>query len=262
MKLGLIGCGTLGTFLLERLNQNDELQGVKVISVLDEREKSKVKLKEIEKDFAVDAYDDVQAFLQSDIDVVVECANIEAVKQYAAQVIRSKDLIVISIGAFADTQFYQELQQIASEHEHKLILPSGGIGGLDLLKAAKLSGGLEEVMITTRKPAASLINEDIQTEKIVFDGIAKEAIEKFPKNINVGIMLSLAGLGPEETKVRLVADPTIDKNQHTIAISGDFGKTSVTIENFPMPSNPKTSYLTGLSLLAAVKSLRDAVKIG
>lgn len=262
MKLGLIGCGALGTFLLEKLNTENSLQDVKISAVLDEREKSKAKLEHIGRTYQVKTFRDVNEFLQSEIDVVVECANIETVRQYASQVIARKDLLVISIGAFVDAEFYTELQQIALEHKRKLILPSGAIGGLDLIKTAKLSGGLQEVTITTRKPAASLIDSPSSEEAVIFDGLAQDAIRKFPKNVNVAIILSLAGLGPRETKVKIIADPTIERNNHTIYACGDFGECSVTIENFPMPTNPKTSYLTALSILASIKALRDPVVIG
>lgn len=248
--------------MLEKLNKENGLKDVKITAVLDEREKSQAKLSEIAKNYHVSAFKDVHVFLQSGIDLVVECANIQAVQQYAPQIIAQKDMLVISIGAFADAQFYDELQQIAAENQTKLILPSGAIGGLDLIQAAKRSGGLQEVILTTRKPASSLTDEKLTEETVIFEGNAKEAIQKFPKNVNVAIILSLAGLGAAETKVKLIADPKADKNLHTIDVRGDFGECTAAIENFPMPSNPKTSYLTALSMLASIKALRDPVIIG
>lgn len=262
MKLGLIGCGALGTFLLEKLNKEKILQDIRIGAILDEREKSKTKLAEYARTYDVKAFNRVDAFLDSEVDVVVECANIETVHNYASHVIAKKDLLVISIGVFVDAEFYTELKKIAAEHKRKLILPSGAIGGLDLIKAAKLSGGLQEVTITTRKPASSLTDKPSSEETVIFDGLAEDAIEKFPKNINVAIILSLAGLGPSETKVKIIADPTVDKNNHTIYARGDFGESTLAIENFPMPTNPKTSYLTALSILASINALNSPVVIG
>lgn len=262
MKLGLIGCGALGIFLLEKINKEKRLQYVEIISIFDEREKSKTTLGELEESYNVKAFQDADEFLQSGIDVVVECANIEAVQQYAPRMLAKKDLLVISIGAFVDADFYNELKRIAAENKRKLILPSGAIGGLDLIRAAKLSGGLQEVTITTRKPASTLIEAKTAEATVIFDGLAKDAIQKFPKNVNVAIILSLAGLGPNKTKVKVIADPSIDKNNHTIYARGDFGECTVTIENFPMPTNPKTSYLTALSILASIKTFADPVIIG
>lgn len=262
MKLGLIGSGALGTFLLEKLNKEHYLHDFTIQAIFDEREKSKVKLSVLAEKYNVTAYQNLDDFLQSDIDVVVECANIGAVREYAPKIAARKDLLIISIGALVEQAFYADLRKIATENQRKVMLPSGAIGGLDLIQAAKLSGNLQEVMITTRKPAMSLVDTDTGREQIIFDGLAKEAIEQFPKNINVAIILSLAGLGPNETKVKIIADPTIDKNMHSIQARGDFGHFELTIENLPMPSNPKTSYLTALSILASIKSLLDPVVIG
>ena len=96
----------------------------------------------------------------------------------------------------------------------------------------------------------------------MFEGKAGEAVQKFPKNINVSIVLSLAGVGTEKTKVKIVADPTIDKNTHVIGASGDFGTFEFTVENEPMPSNPKTSYLAALSILSTLQSKNKPIVIG
>ncbi len=262
MKLGLIGSGALGTFLLEKLNEENHLHGVTIQAIFDERKKSKAKLGELSEQYNVAAYQNLDDFLQSGIDVVVECANIEAVRMYAPQIIAQKNLLIISIGALVDQVFYADLQKIAKTNNQKILLPSGAIGGLDLIQAAKLSGNLQEVVITTRKPAASLVDANTDREQVIFDGLATKAIEQFPKNINVAIILSLAGLGSNDTKVKIIADPNVDKNIHSIQARGDFGEFTLTIENFPMPSNPKTSYLTALSILASIKSLLDPVVIG
>ena len=88
---------------------------------------------------------------------------------------------------------------------------------------------------------------------MIFEGKAREAVSLFPANINVAALLSLSGIGSEKTLVRIVADPNTDKNTHHIEASGKFGKMTFTIENFPDPSNPKTSRL---AILSAIETLR------
>jgi aspartate dehydrogenase len=99
-------------------------------------------------------------------------------------------------------------------------------------------------------------------ETVLFEGSAAEAIKKFPRNINVAIVLSLAGLGVENTKVTIIADPNIVKNNHLIEAWGSFGKLKLEIENDPMPNNPKTSYLAALSILATLQNKERIVQIG
>ena len=161
-----------------------------------------------------------------------------------------------------DPAFANDLEQAAKESGRRIYLPSGAIGGLDVLKAAAIDGGLDSVTLTTRKPAQSLTAEPITAEQILFDGPARDAIEQFPKNANVAIVLSLAGVGVERTRVRIIADPAITQNIHQIEANGAFGAMEMTIKNNPSPDNPKTSHITGASILAALSNLNRAVSMG
>lgn len=170
--------------------------------------------------------------------------------------------MIISIGAFADPSFGNLVEQEAKTSGHCIYLPSGAIGGLDALKAAKLAGGLHSVTLTTRKPAHSLTAEKILAEQTLFEGPARDAIEQFPKNANVAIVLSLAGVGVEKTRVRIIADPNVTQNIHHIKAEGAFGEFHMTIKNNPSPDNPKTSHITGASILAALANINSVLVIG
>lgn len=262
MKIGLIGCGTIGQFLLQKINQERALPNIEVVAVFDEREKSVEKLNKLASRYTFDVYQTLDSFLKAPVDLVVECATIASVNDYASQVIEKKNLLVISIGALANQTLYEQLEEIAKLHHTKLYLPTGAVGGLDLIKAANGLGGLRTVSLTSRKPIEALGSQQITTETILFQGTAKEAIEKFPKNANVAIAISLAGVGVEKTTVRMIADPLVQRNVHTIQLEGEFGQAELVIENNPSPSNPKTSYLTSLSILSVIQSLDGQVVIG
>lgn len=261
MNIGLIGCGTIGQFLLEQLNEKQRVPGARVTAIFDEREKSIEKLKHLSEQYNLHYETNLQAFLASPIDLVIECANIEAVRLYGEQIVQKKDVLLISIGALVDAKLYGNLARSAAENGHIIHLPAGAIGGLDLIQAAAILGELTEVTLTTRKPAHALISESITAPKTIFSGNAKKAIAQFPKNANVAITLSYAGLGIEQTKVSIIADPTITKNIHHIQAKGAFGETSIEIQNDPSPENPKTSYLTSLSILKTIQQLTTTVKI-
>src|SRR5699024_11992573 len=122
----------------------------------DERYKSNDRVEMLSEKYAFRVYYELDKFLASDVDIVVECANVEVVKKYARQIIKQKDLFLISVGAFADPVLYEDLQSTAERNHRKVYLPSVAIGGLDVLRAAHVLGGLDAVKLVTRKPAETL----------------------------------------------------------------------------------------------------------
>ncbi|MEH7384678.1 aspartate dehydrogenase [Bacillus sp. JJ1521] len=258
MNIGLIGAGAIANFLLEKINQN-QLENLRIKSIL-VRNKEKYRL--LESEYGVKLFTDLEAFLDSEIDIVVEAANIEAVKTLLPSIMKKKDVVLISVGALADEALLTEIDKLVNEYKYAVHLPSGAIGGLDLLQNAHALGKVTSVSLTTRKPARSLIEENIDEARVVFEGKAIDAIRKFPKNMNVSIVLSLAGIGIEKTRVSLVADPHIDKNVHHVAIRGDFGEATLTVTNNPLPENDKTSYLAAMSILGTLKRIDGKLIIG
>lgn len=258
MNIGLIGAGAITHFLLHELEGNK--QGPLQIKSIYVRNKEKYKM--LEQQFGIILYTDLDAFLASNIDIVVEAATIEVVQAFVPTILKQKPVVLISIGALADEQLLQHLYDIAIEYNQKLYLPSGAIGGLDLLQNAHALGTVTSVSLITRKPARSLIDEKIENAQTIFEGTAREAIHKFPKNMNVSIVLALASIGFDATTVKLVADPHIDQNIHQVDIKGDFGEVMLTIKNNPLLQNPKTSYLAAMSILGTLKRMNQKLIIG
>lgn len=258
MNIGLIGAGAIGEFLLKKINNNAH-ESLNINSVL---VRNREKYQGLESAYEVETFTDFEAFMQSGIDIVVEAATVEAAKELMPEVLKRKDALLISAGALVDENLVADITRNANEYNHALHLPSGAVGGLDLLQNAQTFGKLDGVALETRKPAASLTDESIDTEKIVFEGKAIDAIEQFPKNMNVSIILSFAGVGINETDVTMIADPTIDRNIHNIRVTGDFGEAEFTFKNNPLPENPKTSYLTALSVCGTLERIYKNVKIG
>ncbi|MDP6214983.1 MAG: DUF108 domain-containing protein, partial [Acidimicrobiales bacterium] len=71
---------------------------------------------------------------------------------------------------------------------------------------------------------------------------------------NVAITTALAGIGPEDTLVTLIADPMATENRHEITAVGDFGRLDVSISSRPLPDNPKTSTMAALNLVRCIKN--------
>ena len=132
---------------------------------------------------------------------------------------------------------------------------------------------INKVILTTKKPPKAFLGapyvlkkkirlDNIDKDTVLFEGDASQAIKAFPQNINVAATLSMAGIGPEATVVRIVASPTISRNIHEIEIESDAGKIIIRCENVVHPDNPKTSYLAVLSAIATLKQVLEPIKIG
>lgn len=178
----------------------------------------------------------------------------------------------MSVGALLDESIYDILHDACSHFRKTIYLPSGAIAGLDGLKSVK--DELESVSITTTKHPNSLKGAtffetfDIDLDSIakpttIYEGTAKEAVSLFPANINVAALLSLSGIGSDKTAVKIVADPSTDKNIHHIEARGKFGRMTFNIENLPDANNPKTSRLAILSAIQTLKKYcSDGIQIG
>lgn len=213
---------------------------------------------------------DPDRLLEDAPDVVVECAGHGAVAACGPDVLAAgTDLIVASVGALADDALMERLRAAARAGGSQVILPSGAIGGIDALAAARLAG-ITSVTYTGRKPPAAWAGspaEDVvdldglREECVFFEGTARQAAAAYPKNANVAATLALAGIGMDRTRVRLVADPAAAANTHAYSVRSAAVDFDMTLAGRPSPLNPRTSYSTALSIARAVFNRADAIVI-
>ena len=181
-------------------------------------------------------------------------------------------MIVLSGGVLCDDVLREKLERAAQASGALLYVPSGGIGGLDALKAACIAG-VEEVTIAVTKPAAAwkgiayveklgIDLDALRGPYVLFEGPAREGVPHFPANVNIAAVLSLAGIGFDRTRLKVVADPALKYNTHFIDIRGMTGNISIKLENVPAPDNPKTAWLACYSALAALKQVKSPVRYG
>lgn len=197
-------------------------------------------------------------------DVIIECASAQALRQHGERIIGAgTDLLIVSLGALADPALRETLLRRGPGRAHP---STGAIGGLDLLCAAAVDGGLERVTLCTTKSPASLIHPamDPATRLLietatgpteVFSGSVAEAVRHYPKNINVAAALALAVGDFDKVSVRIVADPQAVLTRHVIQAQGPAGEYSFDISNAPDPGNPATSALTARAVVAGIRRL-------
>jgi aspartate dehydrogenase len=263
-SIGIVGCGTIGQALLGAV-QAGKLS-VRVAGVTSRTER---RAREFLSTLKRPPEYLPQAQLIQASDLIVEAAGGSVVPSLAAEVFAAgKDLMVISAGALLD---HPEVIEQSRQTGRRLYVPSGAIAGLDGIKSACV-GEITQVTMTTRKPpnglegAPYLVQNRISVagltgEKEIFFGSAREACKGFPANVNVSAAVSLAGIGPDKTRIRILAVPGLQRNCHDIEVEGEFGRLQVHIENVPS-QNPKTGKLTTLSIIRSLQDVVDPVRIG
>jgi len=203
-------------------------------------------------------------------DLVVEAATQAALREFGPEVLAAgKHLMVLSVGGLVGV--FDEWARLAEKHHCRILIPSGAIAGLDGVKGAR-EGAITAVTMETRKPPRGLAGAPyieerridlaaIREETLIFEGPATEAVSAFPANVNVVAALSLAGIGPERTRIKIFAVPGQTRNQHRITVEGEFGRLVIEVENVPS-ENPRTGKLSYLSAIAMLRELGSAARVG
>ena len=202
--------------------------------------------------------------------LLIECAGHQAIHAYVLQALLTGiECAIVSTGALAEPLLPEKLIANAEAGHTQVHLLSGAIGAIDALSSAKFAG-LSEVTYTGRKPplgwkgtpAENLLDlANLGRASTFFEGSARDASTLYPKNANVAATISLAGLGFDKTRVKLIADPSTNDNVHHLSAKGEFGEFELTMRGIPLPSNPKTSTLTVLSVIRFLANKANALVI-
>ncbi len=239
-RIGVIGCGTIGTIIAKaaekRLIKCDEL------ILFDHRIDRAKALESLSIPTVV--VESLEEMIRLRPNVIVEAASQQAVKDYIDRILLEDiDVVVMSVGALLSLD-------IRADRIH---VPSGAIGGLDAVSTAALAG-IEEATLTTRKNPIALDMKNLE-EEIIFEGTPQEAVNSFPREMNVAATLSLA-MKARPLRVRMISDPKVMRNIHEIEIKWKLGELFLRFANDPHPDNAKTSALAAWS---AIKTLSDLI---
>lgn len=266
IKVGIIGCGTIGGAIAAAC-QKELSVSLDLGAVCDmDKEKASALSKALKGSVPVLGLEE----LIKKSSLVVEAASASISEKVLSSCIEAKrDCLVMSVGGLIGKE---DLLARAADAGVRVYIPSGAISGIDGLKSA-MAGGVDSVTLTTRKPPKGLTGapylkenlidlSNIKGETVVFEGSAMDAVKGFPQNVNVSAVLSLAGIGAKSTKVRIVTSPEYKGNVHEIEIVGASGKITTRTENVPSATNPKTSALAIFSAIATLRSAASSVRIG
>ncbi len=270
MNICIIGFGSIGRTLAKALHELDDINNIFII------EKKSEKVQDLDEDLTKIRYTENYEDVLEDCRLVVETAAQAAVSEFIPRALeQGVSSLVMSVGAFSDDNLWDKCKILAKQNNCKIYIPSGAICGIDGLGGL---GGIdetdiEEVILMSYKSPKALKGQkyfkqnnidisNLSRPKVVYDGWARDAVKHFPKNVNVAATVSLAGLGFDRTRVKLIVDPKAQRNTHRLIVKAKSGEIECWTRNLPFPENPKTSYLAALSLISAVKRIIGSAWVG
>ena len=264
MDVGIVGLGAIGRQLCRALD--DGIPGLRLAgATARDRAKATDFLKSLGAPAPFLSLDELIAASG----LVVEASTQQHLQEIAPKTLTAgRDLVVLSCGGLLGRQDWIDL---AAANRCRIIVPSAAIAGLDGVKGARV-GAITSVTMESRKPPRGLAGAPwieqqkidlgaITKETLIFEGPATEACRAFPANVNVVAALSLAGIGPEKTRIKIFASPEFPLNRHRIVVQGEFGRLTVEIENVPS-ENPRTGKLSYLSTIALLRELGAPLRVG
>lgn len=261
LSVTLVGWGAIAQSIHARLKSQTKIRVTHIV-VRD------VRVSEVQAhvDSGITVCADVPAHAQ----LVLECAGHDALSQHVVPALeRGIECAVLSVGALSQLGLPERLEAAALAGQTQVHLLAGAIGGIDAIAAAKMAG-LTQVTYTGRKPPLSWQGTPAEQQfdltalkepTVILQATAREAAHLYPKNANVAATISLAGLGLDQTQVRLIADPTVTENIHEVQAVGAFGSMQLRMQGKPLSDNPKTSALTVLSALRFLQNRVAALTV-
>lgn len=258
MKVAFVGLGAIGQQVLKCVAASGA-QAEVVGALVAHPERTRV----------CAAFSTVEALLAAKPDLVVECARQHVLEAVGPHILRGgRSLVVASVGALAAEEVLDRLRSAADASAAQIFIPAGALAGIDALAAAR-HVGVESVRYTRRAPPSTWIKSGAMEESkaraldrahVLFEGTAREAARRYPKNANVTATIALAGIGFERTRVTLLADPEATSNVHVIEAEGVFGRLSTEVSATPIAGSTSSAIVAG-SLARAILGRADRIAV-
>lgn len=262
-RVAIIGTGAIGKIIAEELNTSLS-EYYELVGLIKHSEKN---INELKETYKVPVVTDFSELLNTKPDFIVEAASVDVVQEFGESILKEGiHFIPLSVGGLVDEDFYGKLQNTAKENNAVLYIPSGAIGGFDLMRKMTLVDEPTVEFNTFKSPSAlkgspylkgKMLSET--GKEVVFDGTAKEAIKGFPQSINVAVAAALATVGPEQTHTVIHSNPELNANIHEITIKNVEGTANIRVAGNPS-DNARTSSITPWSVVSLLKNIAEPVR--
>lgn len=255
-KLALLGCGYLNEIVAQAW-KDGYLPDYELVGVFS---RTKAKTEIFAGKYHCTPCHSLQELLALAPDVIAESAGVQAIYDYCSAILENgTSIVVLSIGAFADEEFYEKMKNVARENKQKIYIASGAVGGFDILRTTALMSPAT-VSITSRKsinslrqsPLYSSALENVEGKAVVFAGTTKQAIDLLPTHMNVAVATALASAGPSNTKIEITAENDFVGDEYVITTQGEEIKASLKIFS-------RTSKIAAWSVVAVLQNITSPI---
>ena len=256
-KLALVGCGLLGNIIADAC-ANGLLEGYQLVGAFS---RTAEKTEAVAQKTGCKSCTSLDELLSLKPDYVAEAASVQMAKEMALPVLsHGANLVLLSIGALADSSFRAEVAEMARKNHTKVHIASGAIGGFDVLQTISLmaeAGHLAETAgLVTHKGPQSLRDTPVYTEKLLADteescvvsGTAAEAVAILPTKVNVAVAAALATTGPDIATSKVFSVPGFIGDDHCISAEIDGVKATLDIYS-------RDADIAGWSVVALLRNL-------
>ncbi|BBM82481.1 aspartate dehydrogenase domain-containing protein [Candidatus Uabimicrobium amorphum] len=218
-KVGIVGYGNLGKYLVENMDDSFEL------SFVYNRDTSKIKGVDGEK-----VLQNLDDFTNYDVDLIVEVAHPEISKKYATRFLQHADYMPGSPTAFADKELESKvLDFVEKDESHAMYVPRGAMWYLDCILQLVANNKLKKMNVTMKKHPLSIHYygpleiplAEITKETTIYSGSVRQVCSYAPNNVNTMAVAALASqLGMDNVTAQLVVDPQLESHIIEVELYG------------------------------------------
>ncbi len=267
MKVGIVGLGLIGR-QLAALFRDRKPSGLTLHSVtVRDPISGRAQLDALGLDTPILPLQD----MAREVDIIAETARAAALRGIVeAAFAEDRTLVCVSAAGLIECQ--DLIAQSAATGRGRLIVASGGMPGLDCVRAA-CEAGVLSFQLESRFTVPALAHEEYVINRgfdltqpfkdpiVVFEGSAIEAAKAFPRHFNVGMTLQVATRSEVDIRIRLIADPSLTGPIHHLEIETPSGGFSLECRNVLTAEN-RASRIVAPSIMAALRRLVDPMSAG
>uniref|UniRef100_A0A4W6BR44 Aspartate dehydrogenase domain-containing protein n=1 Tax=Lates calcarifer TaxID=8187 RepID=A0A4W6BR44_LATCA len=239
LRIGIVGYGHLGQYLVERILNDGAALGLTLAFVWN---RNSDKLKGLVPDDLV--LGDLLSFEDRRCDVIVEVCHPQIVKEFGLRFLSQSHFMVGSPSALSDPDLNQRLRQAAQQHGRTLYVPSGALWGGQDIQRMNDSGSLKALFIRMSKhPSCFRLTGDVLSDwtegegrRVLFRGSVAELCPLAPNNVNTMAAAAVAAgtLGFAGVQGEIVSDTALrDYHVVEVEVTGPDGFSVHTVRRNP-----------------------------